>query len=100
MHGTAIYICILSFLFFCSGFSYVDLVECRRDRKTYALKRVLCHSKRDEQKFLKEVDYMKEFASHSNIIDLVGSEVSPVNNPTSSVTSKILILMPYYPVSS
>lgn len=88
----------MSCVFF-RGFSYVDLVENTRTHKTYALKRIQCHSKDDEIKFMKEIEYMKLFKDHPNIIQLEGSSVLPVNNPASSVTSRILVLMPYFPVS-
>ena len=46
-----------------------------------------------------EVEYMKKFRDHPNIISLEGVEVVTVNNPASSVVSKILVLMPFYSVS-
>ncbi|XP_067938173.1 serine/threonine-protein kinase 16-like [Watersipora subatra] len=78
------------------GFSYVDLVSSARTHKTFALKRVMCHSKEDEKRFLAEVEYMRKFEEHPNIISLEGSEVVAVNNPASSIVSKIYILMPFY----
>ncbi|KAF6036210.1 STK16 [Bugula neritina] len=78
------------------GFSYVDLVTHSRTHKPFALKRILCHSTEDELRFLSEVEYMRQFRDHSNIISLEGSETVSVRNPTSSIISKILILMPFY----
>lgn len=92
-----VYLTLLNVFF--RGFSYVDLVTNSRTHKSYALKRVLCHSQQDEKRFLNEVEYMKLFRDHPNIISLEGSEVVPVKNPTSSAVSKIHILMPYYSVS-
>ena len=75
------------------------MVENARTRRVYALKRIACHSREDQDKFLKEVEYMKMFKDHHNIIRLDGHQVVPVNNVASSIVSRILILMPYYSVS-
>lgn len=42
---------------------------------------------------------MRQFKDHPNIISLEGTEVVAMNNPASSVVSRILIVMPYYSVS-
>ena len=90
---------IMFFFILFRGFSFVDLVTNSRTHKPYALKRILCHSREDEAKFLKEIEYMRQFRDHPNIISLEGSDVLSVSNPASSVVSKILILMPLYSVS-
>ena len=59
----------------------------------------MCHSREDQSRYMAEVEYMKKFRDHPNIISLEGVEVVAVNNPASSVVSKILVLMPFYSVS-
>jgi len=82
------------------GFSFVDLVEHSRSHKLFALKRVLCHSKSDQARALKEAEYMRQFSAHVNIISLCGLEVVPVEGRSSSIISRIFILMPYCSVSN
>lgn len=57
---------------FYSGFSTVDLIESRRNKKTYALKRITCHSLEDQKLALQEIEYYKKI-KHPNIIELVDS---------------------------
>lgn len=54
------------------GFSTVDLIENKSNKKRYALKRIICHSLEDQKLALQEVDYYKKIR-HLNIIELVDS---------------------------
>ena len=80
-----------------SGFSFVDLVE-DSTRRQYALKRIACHSKLDEEVALAEVEYMRKL-KHRNLVSLEEAECIPVHSRTLSVISEVLIVMPFFRVS-
>ncbi|XP_039262505.2 serine/threonine-protein kinase 16-like [Styela clava] len=52
------------------GFSYVDLIEGKKDGQFYALKRIICHDKKARDEALEEAEYCRQF-HHDNIIPLV-----------------------------
>lgn len=87
-------------IFFYRGFSYVDLIEDARNHKDYALKRITCHSKEEEQVAAQEVELMRRF-KHPNIIPLEESANIKVSkySKTLDILSEVLIVMPYYCVS-
>lgn len=47
----------------------MDLVECKNNKKIYAMKRMTCHSIADQQKVQREIDYLKKIR-HANIMEL------------------------------
>ncbi|XP_020858383.1 serine/threonine-protein kinase 16 [Phascolarctos cinereus] len=51
------------------GFSYVDLVEGLQDGHFYALKRILCHERQDQEEAQREADMHRLF-QHPNILRL------------------------------
>ncbi|PVD30482.1 hypothetical protein C0Q70_09748 [Pomacea canaliculata] len=79
------------------GFSYVDLVEESSTRKLFALKRLTCHSKEEENVALQEVEIMRRI-SHPNVVPLVGHMVVQVghHSKTMDIVSEVFIVMPYY----
>ncbi|KAH9524592.1 Serine/threonine-protein kinase 16 [Bulinus truncatus] len=79
------------------GFSYVDLVEDAQTHKTYALKRILCHSKEQENIALQEVHIMREI-NHPNVIPLECYTIHKVGIQTKAVdiTCEIFVVLPYY----
>lgn len=79
------------------GFSYVDLIEDVRTHRSYALKRITCHSKDEERTAMQEVELMKTF-KHPNLIPLETSTMIQVDKYTKTldITSEVLIAMPYY----
>jgi len=76
------------------GFSYVDLVE-DGSGKPYALKRIMCHSKDDQETAKLEIKYMQTL-NHPNLIQLVDSGIKPVQDRTRSILSEVLICMPFF----
>jgi len=77
------------------GFSFVDLVE-DRSRHQFALKRINCHSKRDQDIALTEVEYMRTL-NHPALCPLVAAEVVKMHaSQHSCVISEVLIVMPFY----
>ncbi|XP_069111338.1 serine/threonine-protein kinase 16-like [Argopecten irradians] len=79
------------------GFSYVDLIEDARTHRTYALKRITCHSKDEERTAMQEVELMKTF-KHTNLIPLEASSMKQVDKYTKTldIISEVLIVMPCY----
>ncbi|KAK7109106.1 serine/threonine-protein kinase 16-like [Littorina saxatilis] len=79
------------------GFSYVDLVEETTTHKVYALKRLTCHSKEEEQVALQEVEVMKNLR-HPNLVPLVAHSVLKVghHSKTLDIVSEVFIIMPLY----
>jgi len=81
------------------GFSTVDLVQDRANRRYYVLKRVLCHGKEDEINAMKEVQYHARFNS-VNCVNIIKMECySFKKHPAaskSSISSNIFIILPYY----
>ncbi|CAL4102688.1 unnamed protein product [Meganyctiphanes norvegica] len=76
------------------GFSTVDLVEDASTHKLYALKRITCHATEDQKIALGEVEYHKVL-SHSNILEIVDSDLTGVADIMGNQTSEVLMLMPY-----
>ena len=83
-------------MFIDSGFSMIDLVEDRRNRQLFALKRILCHSEQDEKDGMREVQYMEMF-NHSNLAPCEAYSIVPVKSHMTAI-SELFIVMPYYKV--
>lgn len=79
------------------GFSYVDLIEDARNHKTFALKRIKCHSKEDENIAMQEVEIMRLF-KHQNLVPLEEFVLVPVGRyaKNTDICSEMHIVMPYY----
>lgn len=77
------------------GFSTVDLVEDAHTRKTYAVKKIICHGEEDQKIALKEVEY-HGLLRHPNIIECIDSVLTDRPNPILNSTSEVLIVLPYY----
>ncbi|GAB6026579.1 hypothetical protein CHUAL_012992 [Chamberlinius hualienensis] len=75
------------------GFSYVDLVECLRTHKLYALKRITTHSREDEIAALKEIEYYRA-VKHPNVIQCIDWSVKPPDIEFDR-TGEVLILLPF-----
>ena len=84
-------------LFF-RGFSSISLIEDKRSRKRYALKKITCHSTEDQIQAKKEIDFHKKF-DHPNILNLIGSEIKGQADIVHDVTSDAYLVLPYFPVS-
>lgn len=82
------------------GFSSVDLVENTRNGKKCAVKRITCHSIEDQNLAQNEIDINRKFSNHPNIITLVGSELHGSADIVHNVTSEVMLVFPYYHVSS
>lgn len=54
----------------CRGFSMIDLVESTSTRRKYALKRMTCHSKEDEEVVRQEINVMTTI-DNKNVIRLI-----------------------------
>ncbi|XP_036355973.1 serine/threonine-protein kinase 16 [Octopus sinensis] len=79
------------------GFSLVDLIEDARSHKNFALKRIKCHSKDDENIALHEVKVMKLF-KHPHIVPLIEYMLVPASKfaQNTDIYSELHIVMPYY----
>ncbi len=81
-----------------SGFSTVFLVEEKKTGKLYAVKETICHSTRDEKLAVQEAALLERF-DHPNIVKCVDYGVLGHAQDASNSTSKVYLVMPYYPVS-
>eukprot|EP00093_Oithona_nana_P013412 13412.XXX_650767_651952_1 [CDS] Oithona nana genome sequencing. len=77
------------------GFSSISLIEDRRSRKRYALKKITCHSTEDQIQAKKEIEYHKKF-DHPNILALIGSEIKGQADIVHDVTSVAYLVLPYF----
>lgn len=84
---------------FCRGFSTVVLIEDESTHKKYALKKIICHGIEDEAQALREIKYHSLF-EHPSIIHCVDSFHRGTPDPVVNATSEVLIVLPYYHVSS
>lgn len=50
----------------------MDLVQNTRNKKLYAVKKIICHSIEDQKQALQEIEYHKKL-KHPNIIELIDS---------------------------
>lgn len=73
------------------------LVENSRNKKRFAVKKIICHSLEDQKIALAEVNYYK-MLDHPNILRCLDSAVEGVPDPVLNSTSEVLLLLPYYPV--
>ena len=78
------------------GFSSISLIEDRRTRKRYALKKITCHSTEDQIQAKKEIEYHKKF-DHPNILPLIGSEIKGQADIVHNITSEAYLVLPYFP---
>jgi len=83
---------------FCSGFSVIDLVEDCHSHKLYALKRLICHSHEDEKNAILEAEYMLSL-HHRGLVPCHKHAVVPITSHSTAL-SEVLIVMPFYKVSS
>ena len=86
-----------STFFLSRGFSTVDLIEDAYTRKTYAVKKIICHGEEDQKVALREVEY-HGLLRHPNIIECVDSVLTDRPNPVLNPTSEVMIVLPYYKV--
>jgi len=91
------------------AFSYVYLVHEEGTGRLYAVKRIICHSKRDEQRVLNEIGVHDKIGDHPNVLRCEGHSVEKLNsqhaivaygqqNGAHEVISAIEynLLLPYY----
>ena len=79
----------------------MDLVEDARTHKAYALKRIICHSKEEEEVAQQEISIMRDI-SHPNVIPLECYSIQKVGQYSKAVdiVSKVYLVLPLYRVSS
>lgn len=77
------------------GFSNIDLVENRRTKQYFALKRITCHSTEDQIAANREIEYHKHL-DHPNILRLEGSSTLGQADIVHNQTSEVLLLLPYF----
>lgn len=90
---------LMFFVFFSRGFSTVYLVEDSITHKTYAVKKIICHSVDDQTVALNEVK-VHEKLKNEYVINLFDYEIDGLPDPVTNSTSQIFLILPYYKVSS
>uniref|UniRef100_T1J907 non-specific serine/threonine protein kinase n=1 Tax=Strigamia maritima TaxID=126957 RepID=T1J907_STRMM len=77
------------------GFSVVDLVEDMRTHKSYALKRIYCHSKSDEKQAVQEMEFHNQI-KHPFILECISSSLRGTPDVLNNSRSELLLLLPYH----
>ncbi|KAI4454530.1 serine/threonine-protein kinase 16 [Holotrichia oblita] len=77
------------------GFSTVNLVQSPRNKKLYAVKKIICHSIEDQKLALQEIEYYKKL-KHPNIIELIDSTFKGSADIVVNITSEVYMVLPYY----
>lgn len=72
------------------------MIEDKRSRKRYALKKITCHSTEDQIQAKKEIEYHQKF-NHPNILPLIGAEIKGQADIVHNVTSEAFLVLPYFP---
>lgn len=87
-------------LYFCRGFSVVDLLEDARTHTLHAMKRITCHGMSDERIAMNEIEVMKS-VRHKNLVPLEEYSTITVGCHVQSQDpiTEVLIVMPFYRVS-
>ena len=74
------------------------MIEDKRSRKKYALKKITCHSTEDQIQAKREIEFHKRF-NHPNILPLIGGEIKGQADIVHNITSDAYLVLPYYSVS-
>ncbi|XP_055375092.1 serine/threonine-protein kinase 16 [Condylostylus longicornis] len=77
------------------GFSLIDLVENSITKKSYALKRISCHSIDDQNIALREIEICKKVNS-KNVIKVIDYMLKGTADIVLNTTSQLYIVLPYY----
>ena len=73
----------------------IDLVENTSTKRKYALKRMTCHSKEDEEVARQEINVMNSI-EHKNVIKLVDSHFKGSADIVINAMSQVYLVLPYY----
>ncbi|XP_033166068.1 serine/threonine-protein kinase 16 [Drosophila mauritiana] len=77
------------------GFSLIDLGENASTRRSYAIKRITCHSIDDQNIALREIENCRKIDSE-NVIRVVDYELKGQADIVINTTSTLFIVLPYY----
>ncbi|XP_016954272.1 serine/threonine-protein kinase 16 [Drosophila biarmipes] len=77
------------------GFSLIDLGENASTRRSYAIKRITCHSIDDQNIALREIENCRKIDSE-NVIRVVDYELKGQADIVINTTSTLYIVLPYY----
>ncbi|KAK4470682.1 hypothetical protein MN116_006213 [Schistosoma mekongi] len=78
-----------------SGFSRIDLVYDKVSKTSFALKRISCHSKNDENKALREANFQLNLPSHPNLLRCIASGLHYVTRYEQGAISEVLLVLSY-----
>ncbi|TNN17515.1 Serine/threonine-protein kinase 16 [Schistosoma japonicum] len=77
------------------GFSRIDLVYDKVSKKPFALKRITCHSKDDENKALREANFQLNLPSHPNLLPCIASGLQYVTRYEQGAISEVFLVLSY-----
>ncbi|XP_055850748.1 serine/threonine-protein kinase 16 [Episyrphus balteatus] len=77
------------------GFSNIDLGENTLTRKSYAIKRITCHSIEDQNIALREIEHCRQVDSE-NVIKVIDYQLKGSADIVINTTSQLNIVLPYY----
>ncbi|CAH8524384.1 unnamed protein product [Schistosoma turkestanicum] len=78
-----------------SGFSRIDLIFDKTSKRSFALKRISCHSKDDENKALKEANFQMNLPDHPNLLPCIASGLQHVSRHEQGAISEVLLVLSY-----
>lgn len=73
----------------------IDLVENATTKRQFALKRITCHSKEDENTAVREVEIAKQI-HHRNVVEVIDFELDGMADMVLNTTSQVNIVLPYF----
>ncbi|CAH8548323.1 unnamed protein product [Heterobilharzia americana] len=77
------------------GFSRIDIVVEKISRRSFALKRIMCHSKGDEDKALTEANFQLSLPNHPNLLLCIASGIQEVIQHRQGAISEVLLVLPF-----
>lgn len=88
-----------SYVFCCSGFSTIYLVEQYGSKKKFAVKKMVCHALEDQKIALQEIEY-HSMLTHPNILPCLDHTLTDKGvDPVLHNVTVVYMLLPYYSVS-
>uniref|UniRef100_A0A095C772 non-specific serine/threonine protein kinase n=1 Tax=Schistosoma haematobium TaxID=6185 RepID=A0A095C772_SCHHA len=78
-----------------SGHWKTFYVRDKLDTGSFALKRILCHSKDDESKALKEANFQLNLPDHPNLLSCIASGLQHVSRRKQGAISEVLLVLSY-----
>ncbi|PAA87686.1 hypothetical protein BOX15_Mlig007083g2, partial [Macrostomum lignano] len=78
------------------GFSQVDLCREEKSNRLCVAKRILCHSRADSERAVREAEYHRKLR-HPNLLTCLGHSVGqPITSVAATVVAEVILVLPYH----